>query len=231
MMTIINCPEELLSDLAVQLSPELLLSSAAQVKAEAAELIETCAPGPFRAYVNLAKKGARITEIMQAWKQKQEELRKQSMQDQDIANLAVDRRQNNDLDTLKLMSGPLTSAAAVGQYTSGNIDKNAKLKSLYLDVRYARDTFLSLPKTSDLLRLIKDHKKLPLSTYAANIKLYLNNVTFNTDATIDYLSKVMDTLLNPMSENILCWRIMMRLDASFSSHESTHEDSFAYASC
>lgn len=109
----------------------------------------------------------------------------------------MDRRRNKDLETLKSMSGPFTSAAAVDQYISSDIDDDTKLKRLYLEVRYARDTLLSLPKTSDLFRLIIYHKKLPLYTYAVNIKLHLNNVTSNADVTSDDLTKVMDALLKP----------------------------------
>jgi len=134
---------------------------------------------------------------MRAWSFKQEELRKQGMQDKEIANLAVDKIRNKDLDSLKAMGGPFTSAAAVDQYIlSGECDNEAKLNRLYLEVRYARDTSLSLPKASDLFRLIKDHKKLPLSTYAINIKLYLNNITSNDEVTMYDFSKVMDALLS-----------------------------------
>jgi hypothetical protein len=176
---------------------QLESASAAQVKAKASDLIDQCPSGSFRAYGNLVKKGSKIPEIMQAWSMKQEELRKQGMQDKEIANLAVDRRRNKDHDTLKAMGGPFTSSAAVDQYiVSSEPDYETKLSRLYLEVRYARDTSLSLPKTSDLFRLIKDHKKLPLSTYAVNIKLYLDNITSNAEVSIDDLSKVMDALLN-----------------------------------
>ena len=172
-------------------------ASASQVKAKASDLIDKCASGAFKAYAHLTKKGSKIPEIMRAWSIKQEELRKQGMQDKEIANLAVDRRRNKDLDSLKAMGGPFTSAAAVDQYIlSGECDNEAKLNRLYLEVRYARDTSLSLPKTSDLFRLIKDHKKLPLSTYAVNIKLYLNNITSNAEVTMYDFSKVMDALLS-----------------------------------
>lgn len=103
-----------------------------------------------------------IPEIMLAWNIKQEELKKQDLQDKEIANVAVDRRRNKDLDTLKGMGGPFTSAAAVEEYVAAtDIDERTKVGRLYLEVRYARDTSLSLPKASDLFRLMKDHKSSP----------------------------------------------------------------------
>ena len=119
------------------------------------------------------------------------------MQDKEIANLIVDRRRNEDLHTLKTMGGPFTSATAVDTYVSSpDIDDTSKLKRLYLEVRYAKDTSLALPRTSDLFRLIKDHKKLPISTYATNMKLYLKNITANAEVTctIDDFSHAMDII-------------------------------------
>lgn len=171
-------------------------ASAAQVKAKSADLIEQCTSGSFKAYGRLAKKGARIPEIMQAWTVKQEELRKKGLEDKEIANLAVDKRRNQDLDKLKAMGGPFTSAAEVDQYTSStDVDESDKVQRLYMEIRYARDTSLSLPKTSDLFRLMKDHRKLPLATYAVNLKLYLDNITCNTAVTLDDFINAMDVLL------------------------------------
>lgn len=133
---------------------------------------------------------------MLAWNTKQEELKRQGLQDKEIANVAVDRRRNKDLDTLKGMGGPFTSAPAVEEYVAAtDIDEHTKIGRLYLEVRYARDTSLSLPKSSDLFRLMKDHKKLPMNTYAVNLKLYLSNITSNADVTLDDFSKAMDTIL------------------------------------
>ena len=88
---------------------------------------------------------------------RQQDLKKQSLQDKKIVNLAVDKKRNEDLDALKAMGVPFTTADAVDEYTAAtDIDEGTKLVSTWW-FRYARDTSLSLPKISDLFRLIKDH--------------------------------------------------------------------------
>ena len=39
-------------------------------------------------------------------------------------------------------------------------DDSKKFERLYIEVRYARDTSLSMPKNSDIFRLMKDHRRL-----------------------------------------------------------------------
>lgn len=71
---------------------QLASASSAQVKAKSTDLIEQLKPGTFRKYSSVARKGGKIPEIMLSWNKKQEELKKQGLQDKEIANLAVDRR-------------------------------------------------------------------------------------------------------------------------------------------
>lgn len=79
---------------------------------------------------------------------------------------------------------------------ASDTDEDTKRSRLYIEVRYACDTSLSLPKTSDLFRLMKDHKKLPVKTYATNLKQCLDNITSNADVTLEDFTMAMDTLLN-----------------------------------
>ena len=71
-------------------------------------------------------------------------------------------------------------------------DDSNKVARLYIEVRYARDTSLSMPKNSDIFRLIKDHRRLSGETYATNLKLYLNNVVSIADVTMDDLDRAID---------------------------------------
>ena len=72
--------------------------------------------------------------------------------------------------------------------------ESTKQKRLYLEVRYASDTSLSLPKTSDIFRLLKDHAKLPSVTYAKNLKVYLSNVSSKSEATLEDFVRALDEL-------------------------------------
>ena len=64
---------------------------------------------------------------------------------------------------------------------SSNIDEDTKVKRLYTEVRYARDTSLSMPKSSSLFRLKENYKNLNASTYQQNLKTYLSKIHCNID--------------------------------------------------
>lgn len=105
-------------ELSIRGAKQLGSASAAQVKAKCTDLIDKRQPGSFRSYGSIIRKGGKIPEIMLAWNTKQEELKKEGLHDKEIANVAVDRRRNKDLDSLKGMGGPFTSAAAVDEYVT-----------------------------------------------------------------------------------------------------------------
>ena len=92
---------------------QLAVASAAQVKAKSADLIEQRQPGSFRSYGSLVRKGGKIPDIMLAWNNKQEELKRQGLPDEEIANLTMERRWNKDFDSLKAIGGPFTNAVEV----------------------------------------------------------------------------------------------------------------------
>ena len=124
---------------------QLASASSAQVKAKSVDLIEQRSSGSFREYYNVAK--VSISEIMCKWNSAQDELKQKGLQDKEIANIAVDRRKNNDLDKHKSMGGPFTSSAQVDEYMKSiDVIEQMKTTRLYVEVRYARDTALSLPE-------------------------------------------------------------------------------------
>ena len=93
----------------------------------------------------------------------------------------MDRRRYKDLDALKAMGGPFTfTTGAVDEYIAAtDIDEGTKVG-------------LSLPGgshhfayQSDLFRLMKDHRKLPINTSVVNVKLYLNNISLNVEVSVD----------------------------------------------
>ena len=57
-----------------------------------------------------------------------------------------------------------------------NICDKDKNQRLYLEIRYARDTSIAFPKTSDIFKLKKNYKNLETSAYAANLKAYLDKL-------------------------------------------------------
>jgi hypothetical protein len=52
---------------------------------------------------------------------------------------------------------------------------------LNLQVRHAKNSSLSYPKSSEIFRLKKASKNLPTATYATNLKAYLNKLSFHVN--------------------------------------------------
>ena len=125
---------------------------------------------------------------------KQCELKDKELLDKEIANLAIDKRKNKDLNTLKDLGGPFTSTKELDLYLQSELTEENKVSRLYLEIRYARDTSLSIPKASDIFRLMKDHKKLSLEAYSTNLKIYLNKTVANSDVTLVDLNRAIDAM-------------------------------------
>ena len=91
--------------------------------------------------------------IVEEWKDKQEKLKKDGPSQKEAQNINVDQRRNSDLDKLKKLGGPFTSAAEVHDFQKSSLNEVDKVARYYLEVRYARDSSLCYPKNSDIFRL------------------------------------------------------------------------------
>ena len=52
---------------------------------------------------------------------------------------------------------------------------------LFYQVRHAKNTSLSYPKSSEIFRLKKESKNLATATYASNLKAYLSKLSFHVN--------------------------------------------------
>ena len=117
---------------------------------------------------------------------KQGELLKKGMDSKEAENVLLDKRHHADLNILKEKGGPFTKSDEVDIFLARvDITDADKIKHLYFEISYAQDTSLSIPKTSDIYKLKKDYKNLPLMTYARNLKTYLSNATLVTSVTVN----------------------------------------------
>ena len=55
--------------------------------------------------------------------------------------------------------------------------EDRKNKRLYVEIRHAKNSSLSLPKSSDIFRLKRKGKNLPSEEYAENLSTYLSKIT------------------------------------------------------
>ena len=92
---------------------------------------------------------------------------KYGMNQKAVANILLNKRQNGDLNFLERRGGQCTKPEEVGILISDEtISVESKKKRLYLEVRYARDTSLSLTKKSDIFKLKKDYTNFASEIYA-----------------------------------------------------------------
>ena len=100
-----------------------------------------------------------------SWKSAQSALREAGLSKKEAISLTTVRRCLKDLEQLKACGGPVTSPEEVNRLVSdANISEVEKQNRLFTEVRYARDTSLSLPKASPLFSLMYKYKKLPVET-------------------------------------------------------------------
>ena len=116
--------------------------------------------------------------IVSSWEERQDQLSKEGLSAKEAQNLSVDQRRNADLQKLKLFGGPFCSSQEVKVFLSSVASEEEKVSRLYLEVRYARDSSVSFPKNSDIFRLKKAYRNLDAKTYAENLMIFLDKVSF-----------------------------------------------------
>ena len=109
------------------------------------------------------------------------------MNKKECETIAGDKRKHKDLDKLVNSEppGPFIRPEQVDNFLALGLHEKDLVDRLYTEVRYSRDTCLSLPKSSPLFRLMSKYKKLPSTNYAENLKTYLGRVCSRSDATYE----------------------------------------------
>ena len=96
-----------------------------------------------------------------------------------------------DLDYLKERNGPFTTADQVKEFDDNTPDSPEKNSRLYIEVRYAKNSCLSLKHTASIFRVKRDHRNLSSAEYVENLCQYLSDVRSKTSLTTDDLSLVL----------------------------------------
>ena len=127
---------------------------------------------------------------MKYWVDQQNQLTYARVTKKETENLKIDKHRNSDLSKLKDMEGPFVSAPEVDLYVAReDLTPKEKDTRLYLEVRYARGSCLSLPKSSDIFRLKRAYKNLSVDEYSSKLKIYFEKVETNASATrMDFLA-------------------------------------------
>ena len=97
-----------------------------------------------------------------------------------ISNISKDKQRNFDLATLTEQGGHFTKPEQVQDFLdSHNEEDFNKNKSLYKEIRHAKNSSLSFPKCSDVFHLKRKGKNLSSAEYASNLITYLGKITCN----------------------------------------------------
>ena len=164
-------------ELGVRGATQLKAASDALVKNKSYDLIELHPADAYKDFKDAAKV---VNNLVKDWKEKQMELQQSGLEKKEVESMACDRRKMGDLDWLKAEGGPFTKAEQVDKFVAKkDITEKEKQAQLYKEVRYARDSSLSLPKTSDIFKLKENYKPLSVDRFSKNLKVYLSKVTTN----------------------------------------------------
>ena len=190
--------------LSVHGEKQLDIVSSSIVKSKSYDLVELKPAEEFIKYRKLTKKDSKVTQILKKWTEKQELLKKDGLETKEIKNIGVEKRKNKDLEELKSLGGPFTSLNEIDEFlSSSRFDESDKEKRMYIEVRYARDTSLTLPKSSPIFRLKDNHKNLPIAKYREHLKTYLSKVTYNVNVEWIEFDTAVEKLSNrPESERV-----------------------------
>ena len=163
---------------------QLAKASASIVKAKSWDLVELTPANEFRKY---ASKTQAVNKVIVAFAELQDQEEKKSMDKKENETIAGDRRKHKDLEKLicSIPRGPFTRPEQVDNFLVSGLSEKDLVDRLYTEVRYSRDTCLSLPKSSSLFRLMSKWKKLSSKVYAENLKTYLGRVCARSEATYE----------------------------------------------
>lgn len=179
--------------LKVRGAKEIRSVSSSLIKAKAAELLEGSeVTGTFK---KMTKRGGAVPAILEAWEEKQAKLKKEGMEDRELASIAQDKQRNCDLAYLTELGGPFTRPEQVEEFLKNpDLEDITKNKRLYVEVRHAKNSSLSFPKASDVFRLKKNGRNLTSAEYAVNLTTYLSKISCKVNMDIndfkDALSRI-----------------------------------------
>ena len=138
------------------------------------------------------------------WSSKQEEVAGRKLTKKQTHNLKVEGRVMEQLNELKKSNGPFTSEADIEKYLSDDsISMKEKHKRMKMEVQYARDTSLSIPKCNPLFRIRtfkqvgKKARDLSGHDYGENLKQVISKklAACGKEVTVSDFIGTLDTLV------------------------------------
>ena len=137
-----------------------------------------------------------IAVLRQEWSAKMKALDSKGFTEKEALNLTQENKKLKDLAYLKQQKvpGPFTSSNEVQKFMSSCQDSKEKNSRLYLEVRYAKESSMSLKRTASVFRLKIGGKNLATDDYAANLCKYFDSAKACSTLTLGDLTNVLTGL-------------------------------------
>ena len=138
-----------------------------------------------------------IKEFKAQWNNNMKALQEKGYTEKELLNLKNEDDKLKDLEFLKKQTipGPFTTPGEVKSFIDVSTDSNElKNKRMYIEVRYARKTSLSLKATASIFRLKRDSRNLPTEEYVDNLCNYLSDSRSKTTFSAADLNRVLIAL-------------------------------------
>ena len=118
---------------------------------KSSDILMKCDPSKLKDFVMPAR---RIKDIKIKWTERIREHQAKGFSEKETANLKTDAQKYSILEQLKKesMPGPFTKPEDIKNYLACELDDAAKIKRLYMEVKYARVTSMSLKPTAAVFR-------------------------------------------------------------------------------
>ena len=161
-------------------------------------------------FIRFKKEAKLIQEIQVNWTDRMKELQKKGFDEKDAMNLKKEASKLSDLEFLKnqTIPGPFTSTDDIDKYMSSSKYQHEQQNRLYVEVRYARVTCLSMntQTLNKFFRLRRYGKKLESEEYSICLKRYLDTSRSVKQVTLpdlqNTLTELQKSLFDKNSEQI-----------------------------
>ena len=144
--------------------------------------------GSFRDYRKVALE---IKDVKTKHNEKQETISGEKMSKKQTNNLKIEGRLLKQTQDLKGVGGPFTNTKDVDDYLGNDdIDEKEKSRRMKLEIMFARDTSLSVPKSNSVFRIRtmkvqgKKSRQLSSQEFGNNLKMLLDIKCSALDKTI-----------------------------------------------
>ena len=156
-------------------------------------------------FIKYRKQSKIIKEIQVEWSSKMRDLQKKGYESKEALNIKKDSDKLKDLDYLKNQDirGPFSTVEEVRAFISSDIAEKNKCDRLYIEIRYAKSTCLSMNTKSlnNFFKLRKKGRKLESHVYAKCLENYFEISRTIENVTIPDLQKTLGEIQNNIFNN------------------------------